>query len=86
MIFRTNKYIDDVLSRAIKTFIQAFCGILIPELVAVLNNGIPEGMTVWAVLLHILGPSFAAGISACWNILNNKLLDDKDDSGDKPDE
>ena len=73
---RNKKYIDDVLSRAIKTFVQAFCGVLIPEIIALLNGNISSDQTLWVVLLPILASSFAAGLSACWNLINNKLLED----------
>jgi hypothetical protein len=55
--------------RAIKTFIQSFLGIAIPELCAVLSGTLPSTWTDWkAILLPILCSGLSAGISAVWNI------------------
>lgn len=65
----------DWLIRAIKTFIQAFFGVLIPEVVALLNNidlGVIENWKVW---VPILAAALAAGISAAWNIILEHLKD-----------
>lgn len=60
--------------RALKTFAQAFGGILVPELVLVLNGGFPEDWNaVWAVLAPIVCSALAAGISAMWNVILEKL-------------
>jgi len=61
--------------RAIKTFVQAFFGVFVPALVAVLNNGFPESINaVWVILAPAISASLAAGIAAVWNyILENKL-------------
>lgn len=34
----------DWMIRAIKTFVQAFFGVLVPELCVVLNGGFPESL------------------------------------------
>lgn len=68
------KFIDDVWQRALKTFIQAFCGVLIPEVVALLQTGIEPGQTWGAILLPIVCGALAAGISAGWNVINNWLV------------
>ncbi len=64
----------DWLIRAIKTFVQAFFGVLIPEVCVVLNGGFPEDFnTAWIVLSPFVASSLAAGISATWNIINENL-------------
>lgn len=66
--------------RAIKTFVQAFGGILVPEIVLVLNGGFPsEWSAFWAILAPILCSALAAGISAAWNVILEKLEEDKID-------
>lgn len=77
------KYINDVWQRALKTFIQAFLGILIPEVVAILQSGLPESGQLWYIFVPILCSAFASAISACWNLLNNALL--KEDEEDERD-
>ena len=69
------KQLPDWLVRAIKTFIQAFGGILIPELVVILQNGgFPADWSkLWAILTPILCSALAAGISAVWNIILEHL-------------
>ena len=63
--------------RALKTFAQAFGGILVPELVLVLNGGFPtDWNAVWAVLAPILCSALAAGISAMWNVILERLKED----------
>ena len=60
--------------RAIKTFIQAFGGVLVPEIVMVLTTGVPENWsTLWAVLAPIICAALAAGISAAWNVILERL-------------
>lgn len=60
--------------RALKTFVQAFLGVLIPALVALLNDGFPASLSaVWVVAGPALAASLAAGISATWNIILEKL-------------
>ena len=67
--------------RALKTFAQAFGGILVPEIVLVLNGGFPESWSAWwAVLAPILCSALAAGISAAWNIILEKLKEEKEDA------
>ena len=64
----------DWLIRAIKTFVQAFFGVLIPEVCIVLNGGFPESIdTAWVVLSPFVASALAAAISATWNIINEKL-------------
>lgn len=60
--------------RALKTFAQAFGGILVPELVLVLNGGFPaDWNALWAILAPIICSALAAGISAMWNVILEKL-------------
>lgn len=65
---------SDWLVRAIKTFVQAFFGVLIPEVCIVLNGGFPESIdAAWLVLSPFVASAFAAAISATWNIINERL-------------
>lgn len=66
---------SDWMVRAIKTFVQAFFGVLIPEVVIILNNitEYQDPGAVWTVVLPFTASALAAAISAVWNILNEKL-------------
>ena len=58
----------DVLIRALKTFVQCFLGVLVPEVIAILNGGFPESWPVlWAYLSPVVSSALAAGICAVWN-------------------
>lgn len=60
--------------RAIKTFVQAFLGVLIPELCIMLNGGFPESVTAaWLILSPVVAAALSAAISAVWNIVNEHL-------------
>ena len=60
----------DWMVRAIKTFVQAFFGILIPEICIILNGGFPESWSkLWAVLAPTVSAALAAAICAVWNII-----------------
>lgn len=64
--------------RALKTFVQAFGGILVPELVLVLNGGFPASWgALWAVLAPVICAALAAGISAAWNVILERLKEDE---------
>ena len=64
----------DVAIRAAKTFVQAFFGVLIPEVCIVLNGGFPKDVkAVWMVLSPVIAASLSAGISAAWNTISVKL-------------
>ena len=66
----------DWMIRAIKTFVQAFFGVLIPELVTILQHGWPESWaSVWAYLAPVVAAALAAAISAVWNICLERLRD-----------
>ncbi len=67
----------DWMERALKTFVQAFFGVLVPELCLILNGGLPEDFTAWqAVLVPLLTSALAAGISAAWNIVLEHLKEE----------
>lgn len=64
--------------RAVKTFVQAFGGVLVPELVMILNSGVPESWSkTWALLAPVICAALAAGISAAWNIIAEKLREEE---------
>ena len=59
----------DWMVRALKTFVQSFFGIVIPESCALLAHGFPESLTLaWAVLAPVVASALAAAISAVWNL------------------
>lgn len=59
----------DWMIRAMKTFVQAFFGVLIPELAAMLKEGFPEtGSALRISLPPVIAASLAAAISAVWNL------------------
>lgn len=66
----------DYWIRALKTFIQAFFGILVPEIVGWLSNLQNVDWSAWHIwLLPVVGAALAGGISAVWNyILETKKL------------
>ncbi len=56
--------------RAIKTFVQTFFGVLVPEVVAILRGGWPESWAVfWAAVAPFVAAALSAAISAVWNIV-----------------
>ena len=64
----------DWLIRAIKTFVQAFFGVLIPEVCVLLSGGFPESIeTVWVIISPVVAAALSAAISATWNIVAEKL-------------
>lgn len=64
--------------RALKTFVQAFGGVLVPETVMILNNGMPESWsTLWTILAPVICAALAAGISAAWNIIAERLREEE---------
>ena len=64
--------IDDIWSRAGKTFVQAFFGVLIPHIVLILSNVLEYDWSQWYVWgLPIITGALAAGLSAGWNALIN---------------
>lgn len=64
----------DWLIRTIKTFIQSFFGVLVPEICIMLNNGFPPDISsAWKVLAPVVAAALSAAICAVWNIINEKL-------------
>lgn len=72
------KNLKDWQIRAIKTFVQAFGGVLVPELVMILSTGVPESWSkAWTLLAPVICAALAAGISAAWNIISAKLREEE---------
>ena len=64
----------DWLIRTIKTFVQSFFGVLVPEVCIMLNNGFPPDISsAWKVLAPVVAAALSAAICAVCNILNEKL-------------
>lgn len=65
--------------RALKTFVQAFFGVLVPEIALILNNieKYESLGSVWAVMLPVAAAGLAAAISAVWNIILERLGEDE---------
>lgn len=60
----------DWMVRSVKTFVQAFGGVLIPEIVLLLSGGFPESISsAWRILSPVVAAALAAAISAVWNIV-----------------
>ena len=60
----------DWVIRTVKTFVQAFFGVLIPAVVAMLQDGWPESWgKVWVILGPTVAAALAAAICAVWNII-----------------
>lgn len=60
--------------RALKTFAQAFGGVIVPELVMILNGGLPPDWSALKLtLIPVICSALAAGISAAWNIILERL-------------
>lgn len=65
--------LPDWAVRAIKTFVQAFLGVLIPAVIAVLDGGFPVDWGAAKVtLISALMAAIAAGIAAAWNYVLEK--------------
>ena len=66
--------LPDWAERAIKTFIQAFFGVLIPQVVMILSGALPENFSGWkVVLIPAVCSALASAISASWNIIQEHL-------------
>ena len=67
----------DWMIRTVKTFIQSFCGVLIPEVCIILNGGFPASVDeAWKILAPIVAAALSAAICAAWNIISEKLKED----------
>lgn len=65
---------SDWLKRTIKTFVQSFLGVLIPEVCIILNGGFPASVSdAWKILAPIVAAALSAAICATWNIINEQL-------------
>lgn len=77
----------DWMIRALKTFVQAFFGVLIPAVVTMLQDGWPENWNkVWVLLAPTLAAALAAAISAVWNIILEAMNQKKAVPAAAPDE
>lgn len=66
--------LPDWAIRAIKTFVQAFFGVLITAFVPYLANGFPpDWSTFWLWFSPVVAASLSAAISAAWNIILEHL-------------
>lgn len=64
----------DWMVRAIKTFVQTFFGVLIPEVGILLSGGFPESIeAAWLVLSPVVSAALSAAICAVWNIVSEQL-------------
>ena len=64
----------DWMIRALKTFVQTFGGVFIPELCILLSGGFPENLSaVWIALSPVVAGALSAAIAAVWNIILEKL-------------
>ena len=71
----------DWMIRALKTFVQAFFGVLIPAICTMLSGGWPESWNaVWVVLAPTVAAALAAAIAAVWNIILEEMKEDKKDT------
>ena len=59
----------DWLIRALKTFVQAFFGVLVPQIIMMLNNYMEFDWGKWTTYLPLITAALAAGISAVWNLV-----------------
>ena len=60
----------DWMIRASKTFVQAFFGVLIPAVCAMLNDGWPESWSkLWVILAPVVAAALSAAICAVWNVI-----------------
>ena len=63
--------------RSLKTFVQAFGSVLIPELCLILSGNLPDSIPSFAkTLAPVLCGALAAGIAAAWNIILEHLKDE----------
>ena len=76
----------DWMIRAIKTFVQAFFGVLIPEFVVIIRDGSMMGWSrFWTLMVPVLCAALAAGISAAWNIIAEVLKKQEEENAESED-
>lgn len=64
----------DWMVRTLKTFVQAFFGVLVPEVALIIKVGFPDNWpAIWAILAPIVSAALAAAITAVWNIILERL-------------
>lgn len=59
----------ELRERVLKTFVEAFLAVLLPDVGIIVNQIVNEREVWWAVLLPVVASAIAAGISAAWNTL-----------------
>lgn len=68
------KNLPDWAVRTLKTFVQAFFGTLLPETAIILNNGLPENISVAAAAFTpVIVSALSSAICAAWNIISEAL-------------
>lgn len=73
----------DWLIRALKTFVQAFFGVLIPAFCTLLSGGWPESWgAAWVFLSPAVAAALSAAISAVWNLILERTKGEKGQCGD----
>ena len=74
--------INDLWQRAGKTFVQAFFGVMIPQIVMILNNVLDYDFSNWKTwVIPIICGALSAGISAAWNAIINASDKGDNDEG-----
>ena len=69
-----SKQIPDFLVRAAKTFVQAFIPVIIANMALIMNHVVNWDFADWkGWLAPILISAVAAGISAIWNLIIEKV-------------
>lgn len=70
----TNSNIPDFLIRAAKTFVQAFIPVIVANITLIMNHVVSWDFSDWkGWLAPILISAVAAGISAVWNLILEKV-------------
>lgn len=59
----------ELRERVLKTFVEAFLAVLLPDVGIIVNQIVNEREVWWAVLLPVVASAIAAGISAAWNTI-----------------
>lgn len=68
------KTIPDWLIRSLKTFVEAFFGVLIPALCTLLAGGWPDSWSkAWVALSPAVAAALSAAITAAWNIILERM-------------